>query len=104
MNFLSFFSDSYRKTLEKYFENTYFESLVVKQKIVQFMKCEIILWNCRDFFIQESETFFCASVESAKMKMSCLVKWNSYFLNTNFDKIEILSFLLKAQRPKIQFH
>lgn len=42
--FQIFFSDSCRKLLEKYFEYTYFESLVVgKKKIVQVMKREIIV-------------------------------------------------------------
>lgn len=55
----------------------------MKQKIVKFMKCEIIVWNCKDLFIQESEPLFLgASVESAKLKkkLSCLALSNEILI------------------------
>lgn len=53
----------------------------MKQKIVKFMKCEIIVWNCKDLFIQESEPLFLgASVESAKLKKKIVLPRQIKFL------------------------
>lgn len=54
----------------------------MKQKIVKFMKCEIIVWNCKNLFIQESEPLFLgAGVESAKLKKkNCLASSNKILI------------------------